>query len=110
MRLDVEYIVGQESKLEVLDERKHYTMEPQRKADTKDLEKRIAELQKNLAFVNGPSGSDSSDLFTIIHRGGWTTIIQLEIAAGLLETMNQQATAMRGLRDTLRKHVEASST
>jgi hypothetical protein len=85
-------------------------MEAQRKADTKDLEKRVSELQKNLAFVTGSSGGDSSELFTIIHRGGWTTIIQLDIAASLLEAMNQQATTMRGLRDTLKKHVEASST
>jgi hypothetical protein len=84
-------------------------MEAQKKVDTKDLEKRIGDLQKNLAFVVGPSGGDSPDLIQIIHHAGWTTIIQVELAAGLLEAMNQQATAMRGMRDTLRKHVEASS-
>jgi hypothetical protein len=84
-------------------------MEAQRKVETKDLEKRIAELQKNLSFVNGPSGGDSSDLIQIIHRPGWTTIIDVEIAAGILESMNHQATAMRGLRDTLRKHVDAGA-
>lgn len=84
-------------------------MEAQQKIDTKNLDKRIADLQKNLEFVSGPSGGDSSELFKIVHSPGWTTLVQVELAANLLEAMNQQATAMRGMRDTLRKHVEASA-
>lgn len=82
-------------------------MESQRKVDTKDLESKIGQLQKHLAFATGTAGS--SDLLTIVHRPGWTTIIDVEFAAQLLETMNHQAVAMQGIRDALQKHVAAST-
>jgi len=78
-------------------------MEAQRKVDTKDLEKRVSDLQKNLA------GTDSPTLINIIHRPGWTTIIDVELAAGILEAMNQQALALSRMRDSLQKHVDAST-
>lgn len=78
-------------------------MEAQRKVDTKDLEKRVAELQKNLAASDGPG------LINIIHRPGWTTILDVEVAAGILEAMNQQALAMSQMRASLQKHIEASA-
>lgn len=81
----------------------------QTKADVKGLEQHISQLQKNLAFLGGGSSSDSSDLFTIIHRPGWTTPQQVALAAQILEAMNQQAVAMKGLRDALNAHVSASS-
>jgi len=71
------------------------------------LEKRISELQKNLAFV-GQGSSDSSDLFRIIHQPGWTTVAQVQLAANVLDTMNQQASAMRGLQGVLETHVKES--
>ena len=77
-------------------------MEAQRKVDTKDLDKRVNELQKNLAV------SDPQSLLNIIHRPGWTTILDVEVAAGILEAMNQQALAMNQMRASLQKHVEAS--
>ncbi len=83
-------------------------MEAQPKIDVKDLEHRIGQLQKNLAFVGQSTTTDASELFVLIHRPGWTTPQQVAVAAQILETMNQQAAAMRGLRDTLEKHVKAS--
>lgn len=84
-------------------------MEAQSKVDTKDLENRIGELKKKLTFVNESSGSgETPDLFTIIHRPGWTTLVDVQIASQLLDAMNQQATAMGAMRDALHKHVQAS--
>ena len=83
-------------------------MEAHPKIDVKDLEQRIGQLQKNLAFVGQSPASENSDLFTVIHRPGWTTPQQVAVATQILDTMNQQATAMRGMRDTLEKHVKAS--
>jgi hypothetical protein len=80
----------------------------QTKVDVGNLEKRVAELQKNLAFVGQASNTTSSDLYQIIHHPGWTTPAQLEIATTILDTMNQQATAIRGLKNVLDSHVRES--
>lgn len=81
-------------------------MATQSKVDVKDLEDRISQLQKRLAFVG--QGLTTSELFTILHRPGWTTPQHVELAGRMLEAMNQQAVAMQGLRDALEDHVKAS--
>lgn len=83
-------------------------MEPKRQVETRDLEHKIAELQKNLSFVNQPSGSDSTDLLKIIHFPGWTTLRAVNLAGQMLDAMNQQAVAMEGIRTALQEHVQAS--
>jgi hypothetical protein len=83
-------------------------MESQMKTNTKDLEQRLVSLQKNLAFANDSSGVDSSELFKIIHRPGWTTPVQVLVAGGILDAMNQQAAALRGLGEALQQHIDAS--
>jgi len=82
----------------------------QTKVDVGSLEKRITELQKNLAFVGQSTNASSSDLYQIIHHPpGWTSIAQVEIANQLLDAMNRQATAMRDLRNVLDAHVKQSA-
>ena len=78
----------------------------QPKVDLASLEKRIGELQKNLAFVGQSSNLDSSQLFKIIHKPGWTTVQDVALATHILEAMNHQAMAMQGLQKTLQAHVE----
>lgn len=78
-------------------------MDAQRKVDTKNLEKRVTELQKNLA------ATDSGNLLNIIHRPGWTTVLDVEFAEGILEVMNQQALALNHMRNSLQKYVEANA-
>jgi hypothetical protein len=80
----------------------------QQKVDLASLEKRIGELQKNLAFVGQGSNPDSSQLFKIIHKPGWTTVQQVALATQILDAMNHQALAMQGLQKTLQTHVEES--
>jgi hypothetical protein len=84
-------------------------MEARRKLDTKDLESKVAQLQKNLAFAGQSTGADSPTLINIIHHPGWTTIIDVQLASQILDAMNQQAVAMQGLRDTLQAHVTAAA-
>jgi hypothetical protein len=84
-------------------------MKPQPTVDTKDLQQQITLLQKNLAFVGQTTNSESSDLFKIIHQPGWTTLQDVALARQIIETMNQQANALRGLRDTLETQVKAAA-
>jgi hypothetical protein len=84
-------------------------MKPQPAVDTKDLQQQITLLQKNLAFVGQATNSESSDLFKIIHQPGWTTLQDVALARQIIDTMNQQATALRGLRDALETQVKASA-
>jgi hypothetical protein len=84
-------------------------MKPQPTVDTKDLQQQITLLQKNLAFVGQATNSESSDLFRIIHQPGWTTVQDVALARQIIDTMNQQATALRGLRDALETQVKASA-
>ena len=81
-------------------------MQTQQKVDTKALEQKISSLQKNLAFLN--QGADANSLFTIIHRPGWTTPVQVALASQILDAMNRQAVAMTALRATLQQHVDSS--
>jgi hypothetical protein len=74
--------------------------------DLGNLDKRVAEVQKNLAFVGQHANLEGSELFKIIHRPGWTTPQQVEIASQILEALNQQAVAMHGLRKALEAHVK----
>ena len=83
-------------------------MEAQPKIEVKELEQRIGQLQKSLSFVGEKPTQDASELFKIIHRPGWTTPQQIALASQILDAMNQQAKAMRGLHDALSSHVKAS--
>ena len=84
-------------------------MKPQPAVDTKELQQQITLLQKNLAFVGQTANSESSDLFRIIHQPGWTTVVDVALAHQIIQTMNQQAVALKGLRDTLETQVKAAS-
>jgi len=81
---------------------------PTSKVDLTNLEKRIGDLQKNLAFVGQGSSPNTSELFKIIHQPGWTTVLQVALATQILDAMNQQAQAMHQLQQALQSHVKDS--
>jgi len=82
----------------------------QPKTDLGGLDKRITDLQRNLATLVGQSSNvETSELFKIIHHPGWTTPQQVELASQILESMNQQAAALQGMRNTLQAHVNQSA-
>jgi hypothetical protein len=84
-------------------------MKPQPSIDTKDLQQQVTLLQKNLSFVGQTTNSESSDLFRIIHQPGWTTVQDVALARQIVENMNQQAVALKGLRDTLENQIRAAA-
>jgi hypothetical protein len=84
-------------------------MKPQPSVDTKDLQQQVTLLQKNLSFVGQTTNSESSDLFRIIHQPGWTTVQDVALARQIVENMNQQAVALKGLRDTLENQIRAAA-
>jgi|HubBroStandDraft_1064217.scaffolds.fasta_scaffold671875_1 hypothetical protein len=83
-------------------------MQTQQDVNTKELESKVIALQKSLAFVNDGSGTDSSELFTIIHFPGWTTLRAVNEASELLSAMEQHGVELHALKQRLQKHVEAS--
>jgi hypothetical protein len=83
-------------------------MQTQQEVNTKELESKVIALQKSLAFVNNGSGTDSSELFTIIHWPGWTTLRAVTAASELLDEMEQHGAQIHALKQKLQKHVEAS--
>src|SRR5437764_6705649 len=90
---------------------KRRTIMPQQqpKIDVQNLEKRLTELQRNLSFIGQGQNAENSELFKIIHHPGWTTVAQVELASNILDAMNQQANALRGLRNVLESHVNESA-
>jgi len=84
-------------------------MKPQPSLDTKDLQQQITQLQKNLTFVGQTTNSEASDLYKIIHQPGWTTVQDVALARQILDTMNQQAVALKSLRDTLATQVKTAA-
>lgn len=80
----------------------------QSKVDLTSLDKRIGDLQKNLSFIGQGSNPDSSLLYKVIHRPGWTTIQQVALASEILDSMNHQAMALKGLEQALDTHVRES--
>jgi hypothetical protein len=84
-------------------------MKPQPTIDTKDLEQQITLLQKSLTFVGQASNPEASELFKIIHQPGWTTLQDVALSHQIIDAMNQQAVALKGLRDTLETQVRAAA-
>jgi hypothetical protein len=80
----------------------------------KQLANRYEAAAKHLSTSVAPSGTDS-DFLQIIHRGGWTTLIDVERAAAVLEAFEHQAKAVaathkalvEGARGALTKSVSA---
>jgi hypothetical protein len=83
-------------------------MQIQPDVNTKELESKAIALQKSLAFVNDGSGTDSSELFIIIHRPGWTTLRAVNEASDLLSAMEQRGVELQALKRRLQQHVEAT--
>jgi hypothetical protein len=83
-------------------------MQIQPDVNTKELESKVIALQKSLAFVNDGSGTDSSELFSIIHRPGWTTLRAVNEASDLLSAMEQRGVELQALKRRLQQHNDAA--
>jgi hypothetical protein len=67
--------------------------------DLVNLETRIATLQAQLASV--AEATDLQELYTIIHRPGWTTPAELRPVSGILDAMAEHARTLNGLKQVL---------
>ncbi len=63
----------------------------------KHVQVRLQELHRNLTALTEDSGSNS-DFWRIIHNPGWTTLPDVALATGILESMHEQVKALRGIK------------
>lgn len=74
-------------------------MEGQQKHDIARLESRIKVLSDQLSDLSAGSGFDEMLIF--IHNPGWTTIAEYQLVAGMVESMMQQAEALKAMKQVL---------
>jgi hypothetical protein len=66
----------------------------------KQLANRYEAVAKQLKASVAPAGADS-DFLQIIHRGGWTTLIDVERATAVLEAFEHQTKAVAATHKAL---------
>jgi hypothetical protein len=66
----------------------------------KKVEKRYTDVHQKLKGLAAESDTNS-EFWKIIHTGGWTTIIDVNYAAGILEAVTLHAQAIESLKRTL---------
>ncbi len=62
----------------------------------KQVQIRLEELNRNLKSLSDDS-SPNSEFFRIIHRPGWTTLPEVALASGIIESMLEQAKALKAI-------------
>jgi hypothetical protein len=67
----------------------------------KHLTNRYEEICKHLQKVTSASNPSDSEFFKIIHNPGYTTLQDIELAAGVLEAIGQQAKAIESMNQAL---------
>jgi hypothetical protein len=80
---------------------KESTMPQANQDRVKQLASRYEEVHKHLKKLAPDANASDSEFFKIIHRPGYTTPADIEIAVGLLDAMEQQAKAAEMLNQTL---------
>jgi hypothetical protein len=67
--------------------------------DVKTVESHVNKLTKSLKSLS--EDKEFSELLTIIHRPGWTTVAESMLVAGMLESMNTHAQHLAALKQSL---------
>ncbi len=67
--------------------------------EMKRLEDGISQLRRSLGDL--ANNQDLEELLKIIHRPGWTTPAEFLLVAGIVESIQAQAKALVGLKETL---------
>ena len=75
-------------------------------AQIKALEGRLDLLGDKLASLVGPS-QQVGELIPVIHRPGWTTVAELALVAGVVESMIKHTELLGDLHATLMRGVQA---
>ena len=79
--------------------------------DLAALEGRIKELQQVMGELSKPApsglkasaagGDDFAELFTVIHRPGWTSVAELMLVTGLVDAMTLHAKTLSAMKQSL---------
>ena len=67
----------------------------------KHLASRYEEICKHLQKITSGSNPSDSEFFKIIHKPGWTTVQDIELAVGVVEALGQQAKAIESMNQAL---------
>jgi hypothetical protein len=78
----------------------------QHDAQIKALEARLNLLSDKLASFVGPS-QQVGELIPVIHRPGWTTVAELALVSGLVDSMIRHAELIGDLHLTLMRGAQA---
>lgn len=69
--------------------------------EVKRIAHRYEQIRKTLHSLTGGSDSSQTELLRIIHNPGWTTVLDVELAAFSLDAMEQQVKAIEKLHEAL---------
>ena len=65
------------------------------------LAQRYEQLRKNLQNLGGNTDGSKTELFQIIHRPGWTTVLDVALAHQSLDALQHQVAAIEKLHEAM---------
>lgn len=69
--------------------------------EIKRLAHRYDQLRKNLQGLGGSTDSTQAEFFQIIHRPGWTTVLDVALANHALDALQHQMAAIEKMHETM---------
>ena len=69
--------------------------------EIKRLAHRYEQIRKSLQNLGGSHDGMQTELFQIIHRPGWTTVLDVALANHSLDALQHQTAAIEKLHDAL---------
>lgn len=65
------------------------------------LAQRYEQIRKSLQNLGGSSDGSQTELFLIIHRPGWTTVLDVAMASHSLDALQHQVAAIEKLHEAM---------
>jgi prefoldin subunit 5 len=65
------------------------------------LAQRYEQLRKDLQNLGGNTDGTKTELFTIIHRPGWTTVLDVALVHQALDVLQHQTAAIEKLHEAM---------
>jgi prefoldin subunit 5 len=69
--------------------------------EIKRLAQRYEQIHKSLQSIGGKTDSSQTEFFQIIHRPGWTTVLDVALANQALEALQHQLAAVEKLHEAM---------
>ena len=67
----------------------------------KHLDAQLKQVFKEISGVGNENDNTNAELFRIIHNPGYTTVLDVALATGIVESMQTQVKALTGMRQAL---------